>query len=79
MYFRSIIPKTFGVADFKFASHSSEVEQAIELMKICCKNDVSLKELMSAVEYFLRKNNARDDLVKEQLKEVKAKFSGWLS
>jgi hypothetical protein len=78
MDFRSIIPRTFGIADFKFAFHSSEAEQAIELLKICYENNVSLKELLSAVEDFLRKSGARNDHVKEQLKEVKAKFSGWL-
>ena len=79
MDFRSNIPGTFGTVDLKFAIHPLDAGRAIELLKICYENNVSLKELLSAVDDFLRKNGAGNDHVKEQLKEVKAKFSGWLS
>jgi hypothetical protein len=79
MDFRSNIPGTFGSADLRFAIHPADAERAIELLKICYKNDVPLKELLSAVEDFLREKSAGDDHVKGQLKEVKAKFGGWLS
>ena len=79
MDFRSNIPGTFGNVDLKFAIHPLDAARAIELLKICYENNVPLKELLSAVEDFLRQNKAGDDHVKEQLKEVKEKFSGWLS
>ncbi len=79
MDFRNNIPGAFGNVDLKFAIHPLDAARAIELLKICYENNVSLKELLSATEDFLRKSGAGDDHVKEQLKEIKAKFSGWLS
>jgi len=77
--FRSKIPGSFGSSDFIFAGHPSDAERAIELLSICYNNSVPLKELLTAVEDFLRKSHATEDLIKEQMSSVKAKFSGWLS
>ena len=79
MDFRSNISGAFGNVDLKFAIHPLDAERAIELLRICHENNVSLKELLSAVEDFLLKSGAGNSHVKEQLKEVKVKFSGWLS
>lgn len=78
MDFRSKIPGTFGAVDLKFAIHPLDAERAIELLKVCYQENVSMKELLVAVEDFLRKGGSGDEHIKEQLGEVKAKFSGWL-
>lgn len=77
--FRSKIPSSFGAQDCIFAGHPSDVEGAIELLMACVEQDVSLKEALVAVEDYLRKQRASEDLISEQLESVSAKFSGWLS
>ena len=78
MDFREKIPGAFGSVDLKFAIHPLDGERAIELLKVCYQNNVPMKDLLVAVEDFLRKNGAGNDYIKEQLSEVKSKFSGWL-
>ena len=79
MDFRSNISGTFGTTDLKFAIHPLDAKRAIDLLKFCYENNISLNEFLTAVEDFLRKKGAGDDHVKEQLKQVNAKFSGWIS
>lgn len=78
MSFRDKIPGAFGAVDYKFAIHPLDAERAIELLKDCFQKNVPMKELLVAVEDFLRKGGAGSEHIKEQRKEVKAKFSGWL-
>lgn len=76
--FRSKIPASFGAQDCIFAGHPSDAENAVNLLKVCFEQDVPLKELLVAVEDYLRKQRVSEDIISEQLGDVEAKFSGWL-
>ena len=53
-----MIAGCFGSEDKKFAKHPCDLERAIELLKECSKNSISLIDLKKEVENYLKNNLA---------------------
>jgi len=70
MGFRDYISGAFGEVDSKFSLHPLDRDRAIELIKICSQNNVSMNELLVAVEDYLNKKSCGAHHIAEQLKEV---------
>ena len=79
MTFRNKIAGAFGAVDLKFAIHPLDMSRAIDLLRACVDEDISLKDLLSAVDDHLRKAGAQNTHIEQELSSVEAKFSGWLS
>lgn len=80
------IPACFGTADSVFAGHHSEESQAIDLLRQCYAEGVTLDELLKEVEkYLLHKHPVPADKqlfnehIATQLKRVHERFSPWLA
>ena len=75
---RTKIENCFGEADKVFAGHPVEINNAIELLKECIDNSISIETLIGEIEKYLLNNNLNQDHIDTQLDSVKKKFTHWL-
>ena len=80
------IPGCFGSEDSIFAGHHNDEERALELLRQCFAEGVSLAEVLKEIEAFLRRKHPTpadqqqfNTHIADQLKRVQARFAPWLS
>ena len=85
MEWKERIPGCFGSVDSIFAGHHNDEERAIELLRQCHVEGVSLDEVLKEVEAFLRLKHPQpadqqhfDAHVGSQLENVQERFAPWL-
>ena len=71
MSWKNKIPRAFGEADYEFAGHPSESEEAVELLRAASKEDVGLNEYLSRIREWLESEDCSDDHINRQIERVK--------
>ncbi|MBS9782386.1 MAG: hypothetical protein KGV43_01125 [Arcobacter sp.] len=85
----NMISGCFGSKDKRFAGHPLDRERAIDLLKECDKNGISLERLLDEVEKYLKNNMDFNEQTKEtkknmqkhisdELQDIRKKFQHWL-
>lgn len=86
---KKLIGGCFGSADKKFAGHPLDEERAVELLRECVKDRVSLQELLDETGCYLKvslnfdnqPSNIKENIqnhIDGELQKVKEKFEDWL-
>lgn len=66
-----ILPACFGVVDLIFGGHESDVSRAKAMFKEAIDENVSMDEIVAAVEAYLLERNARAEHIDNQITKVR--------
>ena len=78
MSIKKQVAKCFGIADGIFAGHPLEATESLKLLNKCFKDSITLNEVESEVQTFLKAKPANAAHIKRQLSRVRKYFSPWL-